>query len=355
MKKGVVVLLGWFCLLWNIFADETKKSVIDMAGSTVELPAHINKIADGLSKHNAIVALVGGGNRIVASSLSSDEKPWLFKVNPGMSRSVKAFSINSSNDINFEELLNVAPDIVFINKGDKNIGKLQEMKLPVIQIVLNDFPSIKKCVAFTGVLMGEEGEKKAKIFVEYLTAKEQLLNERLGNIHKNKKPKILHLANFTPLKVDGTGTIINDWIEMAGGINAASDISGNMKDVSIEQVLQWNPDIIIIGGVVGSSVDYRKNIRNEVKDQIMHDKSWKQTSAVKNKKVVINPDGTFSWDRYSAEEALQIQWVAKILYPELFKDVDIIKETKWFYRTFFEYDLTDREVAQILNGEPPLY
>ena len=75
---------------------------------------------------------------------------------------------------------------------------------------------------------------------------------------------------------------------------------------------------------------------------------------MKNKAVYANPTGVYLWDRYSAEEALQILWAAKLLWPTQFANIDIIQQTKNFYSTiFFHYQLTDADVAAILAGNGP--
>jgi ABC-type Fe3+-hydroxamate transport system substrate-binding protein len=51
----------------------------------------------------------------------------------------------------------------------------------------------------------------------------------------------------SPIRVDGAGSVIDAWIQAAGGINAAHGVFGLVSTVSIEQVLKWNPDVIIVG------------------------------------------------------------------------------------------------------------
>nr|WP_314659435.1 iron chelate uptake ABC transporter family permease subunit [uncultured Rothia sp.] len=81
--------------------------------------------------------------------------------------------------------------------------------------------------------------------------------------------------------------------------------------------------------------------------------AWADVPAVKNGKIIKNPVGTFNWDRYSAEEALQILWAAKLFHPEKFTDIDLVKETREFYSTFYGYNLTEDEAQHIINGEAP--
>lgn len=323
-----------------------KITVTDSSGAKVEVPTNISRIADAWGAHNAVVAMLGSGNKIVATTLNAKLKPWLFKVTPKMSNSVTAFNVDASN-INMEELIKTKPDILFMPTGNKNISKMSDLKIPVVQVSFKNFDSMKKCVKLTGDILGEEGKKRAEEYTSYLDKKINMLTSITSKIPEEQKLKVLHLSDFSPLKVDGKGTIIDSWIQIAGGVNVSSDVDGNTKEVSMEQILTWNPDVIIVSSTVGSA-DRKESI-----NKILNDESWKKTNAVQKGRVYVNPDGAFSWDRYSAEEALQIQWAAKTLYPEKFQSLDIAKETKWFYKTFFNYSLSDSEVQRILNGQAP--
>ena len=84
------------------------------------------------------------------------------------------------------------------------------------------------------------------------------------------------------------------------------------------------------------------------------DPSWQSISAVKNNRIYANPTDTFPWDRYSAEEALQILWAAQLFHPERFADVDMIAKTQDFYQKYYNYNLSKENAQQILKGLPPL-
>ena len=83
------------------------------------------------------------------------------------------------------------------------------------------------------------------------------------------------------------------------------------------------------------------------------DAAWADIPAVKDRKIIRDPYGTFNWDRYCAELALQVLWSAKALHPNKFEDVDMVAETRNFYKTYFNYDLTEDEAKLILAGDPP--
>lgn len=321
-----------------------KVTITDSSGTKVQIPKKITSISDAWGAHTAIVAMLGAGDKVVSTTLNANLKPWLFKVTPKMNKAVTAFNVDAS-DINMEALLNNKPDILFISTGNKNISKINSVGIPVVQVSFKDFDSMEKCIKLTGDILGEESKKRAEQYNSYFNSKLAMLKKETSKIPQDKKLKVLHLADFSPLKVDGKDTVINSWIDAAGGENVA-DFSGT-KQVSMEQIIKWNPDVVIVSSTVGNAD--RKKSALEIKNS----DAWQKINAVKNGKVYINPDGAFSWDRYSSEEALQVQWAAKTIYPDKFKSINIVNETKWFYKTFFNYKLSDSEVQKILNGEPP--
>ena len=324
------------------------KTITDNASIQVQVPKMIERIADLDGAHNEILSVLGYADKIVTSGqeTSTELTPWLYKVVPTMNKSESGFK----NGINTETLMSVKPDLAFLEVGDKNIDKITSVGIPVVQWKVSDFESLKKCVSVTAEALGEDAIKKGEQYNEYFDSKLNMIKNVTSKIPEEKKPKILHIVNLSPLMVDGGNCIINDWIEAAGGINAAKSIEGKTKEVSMEQVLEWNPDIIVFGKV---RVSGQATMVQSMKDNIMNNDEWKKISAVQNGKVFTNPDGIFSWDRLSAEEALQIQWAAKTFYPDLFKDLDVAKETKDFFKTFINYDITDDDVQKILNAEPP--
>ena len=123
-------------------------------------------------------------------------------------------------------------------------------------------------------------------------------------------------------------------IELAGCRNAAETIltSGTregglhtgLAEVSMEKVLEWNPDILVID--FGSPAE------------VYDSPKWKSITAVKNKKIFKQPIGIFIWDRPTAESAvLHPLWLAKIAYPDRFADVNLAQEIKRFYREIMSF------------------
>jgi iron complex transport system substrate-binding protein len=318
-------------------SQNTTRTITDMSGATVTIPTTINRIADGWHAHNEVVLMLGDGKKIVATTTTIKGLEWFKKIDPSIETAPAAFT---TSDVNTEVLLNTSPDIVFISTStNATSAKLKQTGLPVVTLAFTTFDQLKQCFLLTGSILGDNELKKAQTYNSYLDSKLAMLNETTSTIPADQKVRVLHLSSLSPLQVDGNNTLIDTWIQTAGGVNAAGqDISGNMQPISsMESIQKWNPDVIIVGGTVKDRAT------------IMNDTVWKQTKAVQNGRVYVNPKGAYLWDRYSAEEALQIQWAAKTLYPDKFQSLDINNETKSFYKTFFGYDLSDSDVDSIMN------
>jgi iron complex transport system substrate-binding protein len=326
----------------------TKQTITDVTGAKVEVPTKINTIADGWPAHNEVLVMLGQGSKIVSTNKSDapQTRPWLAVVNPQMKKATTAFT---NTDVNTEELLKTKPDIVFNSVNAPIANKITQLGIPIVQLTYTNFDELKNVFKLSGKILGSDAEKKANNYIKYLDSKLTSIQAVTSKIPEDQKPKVLHITSLNPLTIDGSDTIIDNWIKVAGGTNAASSVSGNMKVVSMENILQWNPDVIIFS----SNTNTNSNDRTTAIEKLSSDSTWSKINAVKNKKMYVNPDGAFLWDRYGAEEALQIQWAAKTLYPDKFTNLDMAKETKSFYKTFLNYNLTDDQTDRILKALPP--
>ncbi len=201
-----------------------------------------------------------------------------------------------------------------------------------------DLPSLRDCVDRTAAALGDPvARKRARAYDAYLDRVSARLSRGLRGLPAPARPRVLHLGSLSPLRADGGGTLIDDWINRAGGRNAAGELHGALQPISIEQIARWNPDIIIVGG----------------QDQRAEADPVAMVPALKGYRTVRNPSGAYQWDRHGPEFALQLLWTARLLHPRRFKDVDMVRETSRFYRRLFGYAMTPREVASVLSAALP--
>ena len=315
------------------------RDVKDMSGDIVKVPAKVEKIATLWYANNQIILMLGGADKIVTTTDQIKKNKWFAKIYPRIAEVPAALN---GNDIQIEELVKLAPDVVVVSNNNFQ-ENLTKNGFNAVNAIFRDYDDMKKSVLLTAELIGGDAASKAKELNENLDANIALVTERTNKLEGAARPKVLHIVGGANLlKIDGTKTIIDTWVKYAGGKNAVQK-EGSMIEITAEEIVAADPDIIIVGGA-----DNQKAV-----EKIYADPVFAGLKAVKNKKVYGNPKGVFSWDRYGAESALQILWAATIVQPELFKDVDVKAQAKAFYKKFMNYDLSDAEFDYILKGLNP--
>ncbi|WP_433977700.1 ABC transporter substrate-binding protein [Erwinia sp. E_sp_B01_9] len=338
MKTPLIASLLTALSLTSLPLAALARTVTDDAGNTVTVPDRARRIADGWYAHHSLLMTLGAGDRIVATVNHAKDRPWMFTIQPSLNQ---ALSVHGRS-FESEALLAHKVDAVFVAAEDGDAAAYRQAGLPTLVMGFDDFPSMERSLLTTAEVVGtDRARQRAEEYNAYLDRQIASIQAKTAGLSQSQRPRVLHIQSLHPLKVDGRNTLIYTWIKLAGGRNAAAEVDGNMKETSPENVLFWQPDIIIIGAGAGTlaSSDYAS--------------LFSSLKAVKNHQVWQNPAGVFPWDRYGTESGLQIQWAAKLLHPALFKDLDMVRATQDFYQRFFDYQLTPDQAGRILKGMGP--
>lgn len=318
-------------------SQNTKREITDMDGNKVTIPAKVERVGTSWPGFCNVIFTVSDGNKLTAGPQQLKKYPWAVKLFPQINNIDYPFS----GKTNIEELIKSKPDVVFLRKGDE-IDKIKEANIPVVMIDYknNTIEDVINAVVLTGKVLGDSEYKKATEYKNYFNGKIKQISTVTSKLTESDKPKTIYLSVSGETSVWGRNNPQDEAISIAGGVNqAAKDIDG-YKTVSIEQILKWDPDVIVVEG-------------DSKQSKMMNDPSWKQLKAVKNNKVFTSPNGVFAWARLGSESALQLSWLAKTLHPDKFQNIDIAKETKYFYSEFFKHKLTDDELSKILSAQDP--
>ena len=124
-----------------------------------------------------------------------------------------------------------------------------------------------------------------------------------------------------------------DVVTRAGGKNAAT-VDGT---VGIEQVLAWNPDVILL-----THFETKRPI------DLVNDPLWSKTAAARNKRVYKLPFGVTRWGGYGPESPLMLAWLAQLLHPAQFT-LPLRSEMRAAYKALYNYTLTDADIDRVLQ------
>lgn len=220
----------------------------------------------------------------------------------------------------------------------------QQLNIPVL-VLNSDMTKIANSYTLLGKIFGEQ--QKAKELSDYCKSVFTNVVDKVNKIPDSKRVKVYYAEQANGLSTEPTSSSHAAALKYAGALNVAAvdaKAGSGFSPVSLEQVISWDPQVIISwsdssGGAFSS---------------IRQNKDWAGISAVKNSKVYTMPNTPFSWlDRPpSINRFLGIQWVANLLYPDVYK-VDIVQVTQKFYHLFYHVDLSTADVKALLKDSVP--
>ena len=112
---------------------------------------------------------------------------------------------------------------------------------------------------------------------------------------------------------------------------------GSMSQVSMEQVLAWNPEVLVIAAETEADFSALP---------------WRELRAVQSQRVLRVPSKPYDWMGRppSVNRFMGLSWLAARLYPEE-SGINLHEEMKMYYRLFYHYELDDAECAALLAGD----
>lgn len=181
--------------------------------------------------------------------------------------------------LNTEQVLSLAPDIVITMKADPNAQQLENtLQIPVFAVAKDPTSSYADTIRWMGQILQKEDQ--AKKLADFWDAKIKEVDARTRTVPANQRQRVLVTGqggNVT--SVPGKDTVFGSSVTMAGGINLGDPLpqtSTEVIDVGMEQILTWDPEVIILRS--GAALE-----------TIQNDPSWANVTAVKNKRVYVQP------------------------------------------------------------------
>lgn len=326
-------------LLSQPVSAETRREVVYYGDQSVSLPSRVTRVATNWEAQNSILAMLGYGDRIVATTRIARSMPLMQKFVPTIHDA--ALTTLGDGTVNVEELMVLRPDILFSSRAlpEAVSAQLRGAGIAVASFRSNSLDALVERVAITGEMLGPDASEIARKYRHYFDDNRRRVAERLEKVPPDRRVRV-YLASGEPLATSGRPSLNQDWMDLGGAINVAESWFGDMPyasgTASLEDILAANPAVII-------SMDARDA------EEIRASPQWRNVKAVREGRVYANPRGLFWWCRETSEEALQFLWLATTLYPEVFADIDMREETRRFYRDFYRIDLTDAEITEFLN------
>ncbi len=308
------------------------REITDMAGRKVVIPDHITKVIPYDNKTNVLLYPIAQEKMMVKARA---------KVSPDLKYISKDYlRLPEADTRNIEEVIKLSPDFIvigaFVNnkEGLKNYIHFSErIGIPIVFVDI-ELMNLDNSYKFLGELF--QCEERAARHVKYIRDVYDILEKSVTKQNASK----VYLANMN----DGLRTApaksshaqLFDILQLQNVSKVKLNTDG-FANVSIEQVMVWNPEYIFCLGK-GQSSPYRTILKSSL---------WKTVSAVNDDKVFFIPTEPFPWFDMppSVNRIAGVVWLMEVFYAQ---DHDFTRDKiTEFYKLFYGYELTAKEYNQL--------
>jgi len=325
-------------------AAPQEREITDMAGRTMTVPLEIESVFS-----------TGPAAAIYLYTLVPDK---LLGWNYGLNDIEKSIILEQYHDlpnfgqgdaVNYEAVIAAGPTIALnvtsINDGsiDASDALAEQLGVPVVMVSsdLLDAPAVYR---FMGELFGveEQAEALAAYAEETFNAISSL------DIPNEEKVRIYYGNGEDSLETAPAGSSHGQIIDLVNAVNVA-DLElgdGSRVQISAEQLLAWDPDVIIVNGEPKADMT-----GSAAAEAILADPLFATLKAVQNGAVYGTPNAPFSWvDRPPGPNRIVgMRWLSGLIYPE-YLDYDVDEAVREFFQLFYHVELTDEQLTQLYNG-----
>ena len=252
--------------------------------------------------------------------------------------------------VNYEAVIAANPTIA-INSGKINDAMVSDcdalsesLGIPVVAVD-NELNNSVEAFRFMGELLGVEDH--AEELAQYA---EQVFTDinALSDIPEEKKVSVYFGNGEDSLETAPRGSQNAQILDAINAVNVA-DLElgdGSRVQISAEQLLAWDPDVIVVNGEPKADKS-----GSSAAEDILSNPDYASLKAVQDQKVYGTPNAPFSWvDRPAGPNRLiGMRWFSALIYPEYIK-CDINEEIHKFFDLFYHVDLSDEQLENVLKG-----
>jgi iron complex transport system substrate-binding protein len=278
----------------SVTASPFPATLTDFQNRTVTVPARPERLVSIGPSITAFLFALGAGPRVVGVDDFSDEP-----AEAATREHVGGIKVN------FEKVVALKPDLVLSVKfSDGTIEKLQSASLNVLVVDPQTVSDVAKTATLLGKAVGADGDGVARSIQQRVdTVKTKITTA-------TARPRVYHEIDASdPAKIFtvGPGSYINDLIDIAGGVNIAGRAASAYPQLSAEEILRSDPEIIVLAADAYSSKPGDVVLRQ----------GWSIIAAVKNNRIFTIDPNLINRPGPRVGEAAEAY--AKLVHPELFR------------------------------------
>lgn len=342
MKKLLCLLCAVMLIVpsLSVCEQEDMRTFTDSLGREVQVPEKIERIAVTGSIGKITVFAIGHDLLVgIPEPWDEIEKQYIAPECHDMA--VLGQVYGGKGQLNLEELLLAAPQVV-IDIGEPKAGVAEDMDnlqaqtgIPWVHISAY-LESMDHTYEKLGELLGRKEQGNA--LAAYCR---KTYDDLAALAEKADKVNMLYVLGEKGLNVLAKGSFHGVVIDLMANNLAVVDnplSKGTGNEVDMEQILNWNPDIVVFAA-------------DSIYETVDDDPLWQGVTAIANGTYYEVPMGPFNWMGMppAAQRLLGLMWMGKVFYPEL-ATYDMYEKLAEYYELFYHHELTQEQYAALMKN-----
>ncbi len=321
------------------------RDIVDSAGRRVGVPAHVARVY-AAGPPASVLAFAVAPDKLLGwtTPFRPDERPFVaakYADLPALGRLT-----GRGNTANVETVLAANPDLIIdygaVTPTLASLADRVQQQTGIAYVLLDGaFDAMAASIRTFGDLVG--ASERADALARYADDTVADVTRRVAKIAADKRARVYYGRGPRGLDTGLAGSINMEIIERVGAVNVAAELGrGGLAQVSLEQVLRWNPDVIVTTDPTCFA-------------SLRHDPLWQDVAAVRAGRVHLAPAVPFGWIDFppSLNRLIGLRWLGRVLYPDAFAE-DLRPLVGDFYTRLYHQAPTDAQLASLLASASPL-
>src|SRR6516164_3641560 len=314
-------------------------TVTDSSGRSLPVPAHVTRVFPA-GPAAAILIYTLAPDLLLGWPRANTPQECAFMLADICARPEVGRITGRGNTASLESVLALRPDLIvdvgataetFVSLA----ARVQEQTGIPYALLDGRFSALATTYQKLGELVGRSAA--AEELADYARRTLAQVTGRIADVAAEARPRVYYARGPRGLVTALGGSINVETIELIAR-NVAGGTGGGLANVSLEQVLPWNPDVIV-------------TIDAEFAAAVSSDPTWAAVKAVRDNNVHLSPQLPFGWVDFppGPNRLIGLWWLARLLYPQRFPE-DLRTRTREFYARFYHVTPSDAQIEQVLAG-----
>lgn len=333
MKKILSLILCLAMLLSLAAVSSAEKTaetvkypitLTDQAGREVTIEEEPQRLVSGYYISTSAMIALGLQDKLVGIEAKA-EKRAIYKLSaPEL---IELPNVGTAKEFDLEGCAALEPDLVILPMKLKNAAQtLEELGMDVLLVNPENQELLEEMISL--IASATNTQDKAEALLAFTGEQEEMLMEALSG---KDTPSVYLAGNSGLLSTAGDNMYQSDMIRLAGGVNAAAEITDDYwVEISYEQLLSWNPDYILLASDASYSVQ-----------DVLSDENLSECDAVKNGNVFQLPSKAEAWDSPVPSGILGALWLANVLHPDVITQEERDTRIDSYYEAFYGFTYSE--------------